>query len=469
MGRGNSLVDDLSSFVNNPLHSDLEIVCEDGVLYGHRVILAARSDVLDPLLSNGMEESFKNQIKFPEIKESVMKIILRYLYTGSVIESDLSIDIVFNIFQAADFFQLDNLKDHILEFYRKTCKERNNAPELLSKAVQHITPVADNAVIDFLVDSISKISLNNIESGQLSFQALQCLLSRTFDKKNGVFCTNEYSVLRFAILSAAGEVAQNTSILEKKIPAWEEIKDEIKRGFDLKKYEDMSDILDIRVPIANKLSPLIDFIDLRRIDGLILADIIEPLDLIKKDHLYKIYRSYARREYFSPFRGISCSRENIKWEKNGCSQNLIISPDGYTVYHEGRKGYQSIRTNLLMDEGFYELHIKIEKLVNEGGDVGFGVCGEGLDYLNWAGCQKNGWVLSTNATALHNEHRTPIQMPPFRRVNVEVIVHLDMENKTCAFTIDGKSYPPIAEWKDFPPRLYFAASLSSGSQLKILT
>src|SRR4051794_20189440 len=87
MTRGYSLEQDLKLLVNNPKYSDIEILCKDNKkLYGCRAILAARSDVFDNLLYNGMKESHENQISFPEINSSGMEIILEYIHTGSIKE-----------------------------------------------------------------------------------------------------------------------------------------------------------------------------------------------------------------------------------------------------------------------------------------------------------------------------------------------------------------------------------------------
>src|SRR3954467_4184478 len=93
MTKGYSLEYDLRLLINNPKYSDIEILCEDEKkLYGCRAILAARSEVFDRLLYNGMKESYDNQISFPEINSSGMKIILEYTYTGSVEEGSLTKD-----------------------------------------------------------------------------------------------------------------------------------------------------------------------------------------------------------------------------------------------------------------------------------------------------------------------------------------------------------------------------------------
>src|SRR3954470_10621396 len=112
--KGNSLKEDLKLLINNPKYSDVEILCEDEKkLHGCRAILAARSEVFDRLLYNGMKESYDNQISFPKINSAGMEIILEYIYTGSVKEESLTKDNIIEAFYAADYFQLSGLQDFI--------------------------------------------------------------------------------------------------------------------------------------------------------------------------------------------------------------------------------------------------------------------------------------------------------------------------------------------------------------------
>ena len=59
MEKGSSLGQDLGLLLNNPTYSDIEILCGDEKkFYCCRVILAARSEVFNGLLYNGMKESY---------------------------------------------------------------------------------------------------------------------------------------------------------------------------------------------------------------------------------------------------------------------------------------------------------------------------------------------------------------------------------------------------------------------------
>src|SRR3954462_8145351 len=137
--RGYSLEQDLRSLINNPKYSDIEILCRDEKkLYGCRAILAARSEVFDGLLYNGMKETYEKQISFPEINSSVMEIVLEYIYTGITKEESLTKDNIVEVFHAADYFQLLDLQDFIMRAIKNTLEKdskENYLPELLSKVV----------------------------------------------------------------------------------------------------------------------------------------------------------------------------------------------------------------------------------------------------------------------------------------------------------------------------------------------
>ena len=111
MTRGHSLGQDLRLLLNNPKYSDIEILCVDEKkFHGCRAILAARSEVLDRLLYNGMKESYEKQISFPKIHSSGMEIILEYVYTGLVKEESLTKDNIVEAFMQRIIFNYQTFR-----------------------------------------------------------------------------------------------------------------------------------------------------------------------------------------------------------------------------------------------------------------------------------------------------------------------------------------------------------------------
>src|SRR2546430_638430 len=167
MMRGDSLEQDLKLLINNPKYSDIEILCEDGKkFYCCRAILAARSDVFDGLLYNGMKESYENQISFPTICSSGMEIILEYTYTGLIKEESLTKDNIIEAFYAADYFQLPDLQDCIMKIVKNTLEKyytnyaENYSPELLTKIVEIMPLSEDNILLNLLVEAVASMTLN---------------------------------------------------------------------------------------------------------------------------------------------------------------------------------------------------------------------------------------------------------------------------------------------------------------------
>src|SRR5436305_14145069 len=125
--RGCSLAYDLKFLINNKNYCDIIMICQDELLvYGNRAILAARSNVLDRLLFNGMKESTINEIKFPEITSSAMEIILEYLYTENFESESISLTNCIEAYHAADYFQLDQLQQKIVNSVRRSLKDHQN-------------------------------------------------------------------------------------------------------------------------------------------------------------------------------------------------------------------------------------------------------------------------------------------------------------------------------------------------------
>src|SRR5947207_2025775 len=169
MTRGYSLGQDLRLLINNPKYSDIEILCEDEEkLYGCRAILAARSEVFDSLLYNGMKESYEKKIYFPEINSSGMEIILEYVYTGSIKGGLLTKYNIVEAFHAADYLQLPDLQSLIVKTVKKNYCIEKYLPSLLSKAADIMPLSDDNILLNLLIDEVATISLNTVEFSRLS-------------------------------------------------------------------------------------------------------------------------------------------------------------------------------------------------------------------------------------------------------------------------------------------------------------
>ncbi|RGB33770.1 hypothetical protein C1646_703682, partial [Rhizophagus diaphanus] len=72
-----------------------------------------------------MKESYDKQISFPKINSIGIEIILEYIYTGFIKEESLTKDNMIEIFYAADYFQLSDLKDFVVKTFKNTLKKNS--------------------------------------------------------------------------------------------------------------------------------------------------------------------------------------------------------------------------------------------------------------------------------------------------------------------------------------------------------
>ncbi|CAG8465665.1 17545_t:CDS:2 [Rhizophagus irregularis] len=423
MTRGYSLEQDLRLLINNQKYSDVEIICEDEKkLHGCRAILAARSEVFDRLLYNGMKESYEKEISFPKINSIGMEMILEYIYTGSIKEESLTKDNMIEIFYAADYFQLTELQNFIMKTFKNTLKKNyteNYSPELLSKFAEKIPLTENNILLNLLVEAVSIIPLNRIEFGRLSISGLQYLLTCTHEEGTP-FATPEYEVFRYSAILTAKQVSDNA-------------------------YKALMK---------------------QRIEGQILTDVIEPLEIISEKIILDVYRQKAKlnESDLNNIRGIPIPV--CVWDDTACGSKLIFENNGKIVRLQSQtKSSRNVKAKMILeDKGIFEWDFIIEKAC---GDAWVGVCSpENLNYEFFAGKQPVGWVLGTKGRCYNSGNYINNYCPSFGD-GARITVHLDMNKRTCAFTVNGTKYKEVTEWNNLPSKLYPVASLCYPGRFRI--
>ncbi|UZN99729.1 uncharacterized protein OCT59_000996 [Rhizophagus irregularis] len=416
MTRGYSLEQDLGLIINNPKYSDLEILCEDEKkLYACRAILAARSEVFDRLLYNGMKESYENKISFPTISSAGMEIILEYIYTGSIKNYLLTKDNIIESYYAADYFHLSDLQYFIMKTIKNISKKNykeNYSPELLSKVVEIMPLSEDNILLNLLVETVATIPLNTIEFDRLSITALQYLLSCTYEKEM-TFATSEYEVFRYSAILAAKRVSEGSKV----------------------NY---------------------------------LLILLKPLGIIPAKVILSVYRLKALSDNLelSDVRGRSIYKFNYVWDESACGSNLIIEDNGQIVQAANNCDvHQNVGAKIALEnKGIFEWDIIIEKTCDY---AWIGVCAsENFSYETFAGAQLTGWVLGSGGYFC-NPKNSVYYCPSFHKDGTRITVHLDMNKRTCAFTINGTKCREVSEWKNLASNLYPVVSLKYPGRFRI--
>ncbi|CAG8469618.1 11783_t:CDS:2 [Acaulospora morrowiae] len=422
--RGSSLTNDLKFLINNQRYSDLEIRCKDGqVLYGCRAILAARSSVLDSML---YDKKSSSRITLSEIDSFIMIIILEFLYTGSISEGILTVENSFEIYFAANYFRLNKLQDLVIPFVYESCRTSTSNdcfPKLFSKAIGTISPLTNNEIITILMEYVARIPLDDIEYGQLSIEALHFLLSNV-DRTS--FATGDYSILRYAILTSAKEIAPDAvNFFEKRLPTLYAI---FQDDYTIDYSKDMG-YSNICVSISKKINPLCEYIDLSSIDEKVFKKILLPLRLIPPQsstdsnnfvhdasvqhrgetaltNTNKGFPSYlvmSPEREFSGNQVISSPAPDLKWSDLMCGPNLQILDDGSKVITTTQaESTQSVRANYLMTNGVHMWDI----IVGRNSKLAWiGVCTEEYNFPYFSGSQPNAWVMGLDGYCYNNSNR----------------------------------------------------------------
>ncbi|CAB5188868.1 unnamed protein product [Rhizophagus irregularis] len=463
MKRGRSLKKDLRFLLNNQKYSDVEILCSDEEkFYCSRNILSARSEIFDGLLYN--EESYETQISFPTIDSSVMKIVLEYIYTGSIEEESLNKDNVFEVFNVADYFQLPVLQDFIMEIFKNNLVEKNYvnfSPEFLSRAVDIMPLSKDNILLTLLVKTVATIPLNEIEFGRLSVKALRYLLSYAHEKEM-TFVTTEYEIFRYSAILAAKQVSNDTyNTFMERLPTLEQI-EKVENSVQVNTTD--------RQEVAKEIESFIKFIDFSKIKGQILANIVEPLEIVPDKIILDAYRKKAVSNFIEldEFRSMTeFSEPNYVWDESACGSKLFIMENGNIIQSTfGQTSLQSVRAEILLEynKGIFEWDVIIEQSCRSSY---VGVCAsENFDYQAWAGNQSTGWVLCSNGSCYNSGVWMRNYCPTFADCNnIKITVHLDMNRTTIAFTVSGIKYPEV--WYNLPAKLYPVVSLRYPGRFRI--
>ncbi|RGB33756.1 concanavalin A-like lectin/glucanase domain-containing protein [Rhizophagus diaphanus] len=150
-------------------------------------------------------------------------------------------------------------------------------------------------------------------------------------------------------------------------------------------------------------------------------------------------------------REVHINETNYTWDES-CDTSLFIEENGKLVSVKSNCNLQTcVKANLtLKNQGIFEWDVIIEKLCEY---VWIGVCApENFKYLAFAGYQTTGWILGSNGLCW-NSHKEIRYCLPFGE-GTRITVHLDINKRTCAFTVNGIRYPEVSTWNNLLLKLY---------------
>ncbi|CAI2165555.1 16650_t:CDS:1 [Funneliformis geosporum] len=504
--RGEFLGADLRAMFNNPVYSDIIITCKDGgVVYGSKLLLAARSDVFARLLikdnaklndkeNNNNSSSLslnklnfdnsENNLTFTEFNSEILLIILEYLYMGNITMESLTLTNVVEGYLGAEYFLLPGLEEIIITFLDNALKcsaDNNLSAKILTHASEFMLPSSDDTLFRTLHNCLVVTPLESIDYDNLTAEGLTFILSPlNTNTSYEEFVTSEYGIFRYIILWSAYHCEQNNdsilSYFEPLLPSSDHAEcldvGELEQLRKLhEKNSKKSKSKEIKSSITATLNTLLPCVDFKLIHPSVLANIIEPLDIVPNDMLIDAFRYQAQLPAGSgPKRNrgtITAKPENLRlqWSQQACGKQCMLSENDILLKSSSKK-YEWARTTLpIRGYEIYEWDIFIEETCKH---LWIGVCTERkfkVDYSTWLGGNVYGWVLGSNGSLYHNDQSSLREYGMEFGKGDRITVHLNMGNRSLAYSINGIRYGEA--WNTLPPELYPAVSLKKPAKVRI--
>lgn len=113
----------LKFYLNNPDFSDISLFVENQILYGHKVILSAKSPTFREILSNQLfKDSSISPLLIEDISFNVFYSILEYIYTDG---TTYNMENVWDLMKAARYFKLSELLADCTKFIKQNINSHN--------------------------------------------------------------------------------------------------------------------------------------------------------------------------------------------------------------------------------------------------------------------------------------------------------------------------------------------------------
>ena len=93
--------------------NDVNIKVANECFPANRMVLSCFSRVFERMFKVEMKERYQQTVEVKQVDEKSMKIVIDYIYTGRI---DINNENVMNLLSAADYLQLEDVKEFCFEF-----------------------------------------------------------------------------------------------------------------------------------------------------------------------------------------------------------------------------------------------------------------------------------------------------------------------------------------------------------------
>ncbi|XP_050426648.1 BTB/POZ domain-containing protein 9-like [Adelges cooleyi] len=180
------LVSDISNLYLSKSYSDVVLVVGGEEFHAHRFLLASRSYYFGVLLFGGHRETYDKKVPINDVPVNLFKKLLKYIYTGLVVLSDLEGLDVLEFYRISDLFGFLDLTNSLNDYLQTTFEAENVCSFfVITRSFQYKKLI--DASLDF-IDNNAEDVLTADGFLSLPLEALQEIIIRDS------FYTNEFEI-----------------------------------------------------------------------------------------------------------------------------------------------------------------------------------------------------------------------------------------------------------------------------------
>ena len=137
--------------------NDLTVIAGSETILANRMVLASNSKYFEKMFRTKMKERYSNSVDVQGTEGKALKSIIDYFYTESIEINDTNVT---NLLAAADYLQIDDVKDFCFDFLQSIVSPGNSISVLNALNLYGNEVLADQA-IQFICSNLEVVSQTN--------------------------------------------------------------------------------------------------------------------------------------------------------------------------------------------------------------------------------------------------------------------------------------------------------------------
>ena len=168
--------------------NDLTVIAGSESIPANRMVLASNSKYFEKMFKTNMKERYSNTVEVKGAEGKAVKSIIDYFYIESIEINGMNVT---NLLAAADYLQIDDVKDFCFDFLQSVISPENSISVLNAANLYGNEALADQAS-QFICSNLEAVSQTNDFKSLSKIELISCLSKL---KKKQAKATSIYTAL----------------------------------------------------------------------------------------------------------------------------------------------------------------------------------------------------------------------------------------------------------------------------------